>query len=145
MQLDLYRSWVPWRDEFSGNLAVFCSDERFVAPTFEFLQRRLDMERCDLVVVAGGPAFIVQEEVALNERLELLLKAHGIKRVALISHEDCGYYKHRYQKLTRDELKEKQLDDLRNAVSMLRQRGLQVRAFFASVENGEVVFEEIGV
>ncbi|MGQ9461743.1 MAG: hypothetical protein ACUVTP_01665 [Candidatus Fervidibacter sp.] len=67
---------------------MFCSDERFVAPTFEFLQRRLDMERCDLVVVAGGPAFIVREEVALIERLELLLKTHEIKCVALISHED---------------------------------------------------------
>lgn len=145
MHLDLYRSWAPWRDEFTGNLAVFCSDERFVAPTFEFLQRRLDMERCDLVVIAGGPAFIVQEEVALNERLELLLKMHEIKRVALVSHEDCGYYKHRYQKLAHDKLKEKQLDDLKNAVIMLQQRGIQARAFFAFVENGEVVFEEVGV
>jgi len=70
-----FRSWTAWRDEFSGNLAVFCSDERFVAATLEFLRRELNMERCDLMVVAGGPAFIAQDEPNLMERLKLLINA----------------------------------------------------------------------
>ncbi len=143
MQGEQFRSWSVWKDEFSGNLTVFCSDERFVNATLEFLRRHLDIERCDLFVVAGGPAFIVQNEPSLIDRLELLIKAHKIKNIVLIAHDDCGYYKHRYQKLSNDELKRKQIDDLKTAMASLRQKGANVRCFFAFVEKGEVVFEEV--
>ncbi|ACX51327.1 hypothetical protein Adeg_0155 [Ammonifex degensii KC4] len=145
MQPERFRSWTLWQDEFSGNLAIFCSDERFVAATLEFLRRGVDMDRCDLVAVAGGPAFVAQEEVALTERLNLLLRAHRIHRIAIIAHDDCGYYKHRYPDASPDELRKRQREDLQAAANRLRQRGIQVRAFFAFVENGEVVFEEVPI
>jgi len=143
MDLQRFRSWAPWKDEFSGNLAVFCSDERFVAATLEFLRRGLDMERCDLIVVAGGPAFIPQSEAPLLERLDLLIKAHKIERVVLIAHDDCGYYKHRYPKLPPEKLRQQQREELLTAVSALRQKGIKAQAFFAFVDNGEVMFEEV--
>ena len=143
MDLQQFRSWAPWKDEFSGNLAVFCSDERFVAATLEFLRRGLDMERCDLLVVAGGPAFIPQSELSLIECLNLLIEAHKIKRVVLIAHDDCGYYKHRYSKLAPEKLRQQQHKDLLAAVSALRQKGIKVHAFFAFVDSSEVVFEEV--
>jgi carbonic anhydrase len=138
-----FRSWATWKDEFSGNLAVFCSDERFVAATLEFLRRGLDMERCDLLVVAGGPAFIPQSEPSLIERFELLIKAHKIERVALIAHDDCGYYKHRYPQLAPEKLRQQQHKDLLAALSALRQKGIKAQAFFAFVDGGDVVFEEV--
>ncbi|MEJ7613358.1 MAG: carbonic anhydrase [Candidatus Fervidibacter sacchari] len=143
VDLQRFRSWATWKDEFSGNLAVFCSDERFVAATLEFLRRGLDMERCDLLVVAGGPAFIPQSEVPLLERLDLLIKAHKIERVVLIAHDDCGYYKHRYPKLVPERLRQQQREDLLAALSALRQKGIKAQAFFAFVDSGEVVFEEV--
>jgi len=143
VDLQRFRSWATWKDEFSGNLAVFCSDERFVAATLEFLRRGLDMERCDLLVVAGGPAFIPQSEVPLLERLDLLIKAHKIERVVLIAHDDCGYYKHRYPKLAPERLRQQQREDLLAALSALRQKGIKAQAFFAFVDSGEVVFEEV--
>lgn len=138
-----FRSWTDWKNEFSGNLAIFCSDERFANATLEFLRRHLDIERCDLFVVAGGPAFLTQNESSLVERLELLLRAHKIKTVALISHEFCGYYSHRYSDLDLDDLRRKQLEDLSKAAALLRQMGVNAYAFFAYVENGEIVFEEV--
>ena len=136
-----FRSWAAWRDEFSGNLAVFCSDERFVTATLEFLRRAMDMERCDLMVVAGGPAFIAQDEPNLMERLKLLVSAHRLQRIALITHADCGYYKHRYG----NEAAQKQREELLAAMQRLRQQlsGVEVRGFWALVEGGEVVFEEL--
>nr|WP_169302514.1 hypothetical protein [Ammonifex degensii] len=98
-----------------------------------------------MVAVAGGPAFVAQEEVALTERLNLLLRAHRIHRIAIIAHDDCGYYKHRYPDASPDELRKRQREDLQAAANRLRQRGIQVRAFFAFVENGEVVFEEVPI
>ncbi len=101
------------------------------------------MERCDLLVVAGGPAFIPQSEPPLIERLDLLIKAHKIDRVVLIAHDDCGYYKHRYPKLAPDKIRQQQRDDLLVALSALKQRGIKAQAFFAFVDSGEVVFEEV--
>jgi len=142
--MERFRSWATWKDEFSGNLAVFCSDERFVAATLEFLRRHLDIDRCDLMVVAGGPAFIPQNEAALMERLDLLIKAHEIKQVIIVAHEDCGYYKHRHRELQPEALERKQRDDLLAARKMLQAKGIQARAFFAFVEDGDIVFEEVG-
>ncbi|MCS7193205.1 MAG: hypothetical protein NZ937_09535 [Armatimonadetes bacterium] len=141
--MERFKSWVAWRDEFSGNLAIFCSDERFAAATLEFLRRHLEIDRCDLMVVAGGPAFIPQNETALIERLELLLKAHEIKQVIIIAHDDCGYYKHHHKRLSPQMLKEKQRDDLLTALKAFQAKVIRARAFFAFVENGEVIFEEI--
>jgi carbonic anhydrase len=143
VDLQRFRSWALWKDEFSGNLAVFCSDERFIAVTLEFLRRGLDMERCDLFVVAGGPAFIPQSELPLIERLNLLIEAHKIKRVVLIAHDDCRYYKHRYPKLAPEKLRQQQHNDLLAAVSALKQKGIKVQAFFAFIDSSEVVFEEV--
>ncbi len=101
------------------------------------------MERCDLLVVAGGPAFIPQSELPLIECLDLLIKAHKVERVVLIAHDDCGYYKHRYPKLAPEKLRQQQRDDLLVALSALKQRGIKAQAFFAFVDSGEVVFEEV--
>jgi len=101
------------------------------------------MERCDLFVVAGGPAFIPQSELPLIERLNLLIEAHKIKRVVLIAHDDCRYYKHRYPKLAPEKLRQQQHNDLLAAVSALKQKGIKVQAFFAFIDSSEVVFEEV--
>ncbi len=143
MQTERFRSWALWKDEFTGNLAIFCSDERFVNATLEFLRRHLGIDRCDLMVVAGGPVFIPKNETALMEKLDLLLKAHEIKQVVLIAHDDCGYYKHHYKELLSRALKEKQRDDLLTAVKEIQAKGVQAKAFFAFVDRGEVVFEEV--
>ncbi|MCX7643339.1 MAG: hypothetical protein N2116_05995 [Armatimonadetes bacterium] len=143
MQAERFKSRVPWKDGFSGNLTVFCSDERFVMATLEFLRRHLEIDRCDLMVVAGGPAFIPQNETALLERLDLLLKAHEIKQVVLIAHDDCGYYKHQHKGLSPQMLKEKQRQDLLAALEAIKAKGVQARAFFAFVDGGDIVFEEV--
>ncbi len=136
-----FRSWTPWRDEFSGNLAVFCSDERFALATLEFLRRALDIERCDLMVVAGGPAFIAQNEPNLMERLNLLVNAHHIRRIVLVTHADCGYYKSRYGA----EAAERQRRDALNALKQLRHQwgNMEVQCFWAAVSMGDIVFTEL--
>lgn len=140
-----FESRVAWKDEFSGNLAIFCSDERFVKATLEFLDEFLKFERCDLFVVAGSVAFIAQNESPLMERLELLIKAHKIKNVVLITHENCGYYKNKYSELSTEKIKKKQLEDLIFSASKLREMGQNVLAFSVSVKDGKIVFEEFKI
>lgn len=132
-----------FNDTFSGNLAIFCSDERFVKATFEFLEEDLQVKTCDLLVIAGGPIFITQGEQNLIERLELLLNSHNIKTVLLISHENCGYYKHLYPNLSPLELKNLQFEDLKKALKFLKEKNIEGKAFFAYVEGDQILFKEI--
>ena len=127
---------------FTGNIAVFCSDERFAEATLEFL-KSIGVENADLLVVPGGPAFIAQGETAIVERLELLIREHRAKRVILIAHDDCGYYKHRYPHLSSDRRREVELGDLRKAVEVVKRYGVEVKAYFARLEGNTVVFEEV--
>ncbi len=144
MQLEKFASSVPWKNEFSGKLAIFCSDERFVPATLEFLRQHLDIGQCDFIVVPGGATFITQGEGALTERLELLVKAHQLKWVIMIAHDDCGYYKNYHKGLEIEMLRQKQRDDLLQAMRVLQEKGLRSQAFFAYVESGAVTFQEIG-
>jgi len=124
-------------------LAVFCSDERFVSASLEFLRQILKTDRFDLIALPGAPAFIAQSERSLIERLKLLLGAQRIKRVVLIAHEDCGYYKNQYPGLPFDEIRQKQLDDLSKATEFLKDAGVDFCAFFAFVERNEIVFDRV--
>ena len=45
------------KNKFSGTLAVFCSDERFVKKTLEFAYKSFGIRNCDLMSVPGGPVF----------------------------------------------------------------------------------------
>lgn len=133
----------PFINRFSGNLAIFCSDERFIQATLDFLKKDLGVETSDLMVIAGGPAFILKQESSLIERLNLLIYAHQIKRVIIISHENCGYYKHHYPNLNSETLKKLQIEDLKKSLIFLKERGLKAQAFLAYVEKDQIFFKEI--
>ncbi len=92
-----------FNDSFSGNMAVFCSDERFAGATLSFLENIFGNNRFDLVSVPGGPAFISKDEPVLMKHIELLIEEHKILNVILISHEDCGYYKKNYKSMPEKE------------------------------------------
>jgi carbonic anhydrase len=80
-------------NNFSGNLAVFCSDERFIESNLAFLRNSLKIKQSDLFSIPGGVAFIAKNESNLLDRLGILVEAHSITQIILISHSDCGYYK----------------------------------------------------
>lgn len=137
--------WVveqPFREGFSGNLAVFCSDERFVSATLEFLRYGLNIERCDLLVLPGGPAFIAEKNTAFVARVKFLLEHHNLKRILLITHEDCGHYKAREKGRAAHALHQQQDDEVRAAARLLAQEcpGVRIEAFMVKREAAGFVF-----
>ena len=62
------------KNKFSGTLAVFCSDERFVKRTMEFAYKSLGTSICDMIAVPGGPVFIADKEKSLLDGLKFLVK-----------------------------------------------------------------------
>jgi hypothetical protein len=124
-----------YNEEFSGRLAVICSDERFVGPTLKFLDEELKIESCDLIILPGGPEFIFNGEAEFLNRMDLLVKAHGIKEIILISHEDCGYYNKCFSGSAKDTIDKKILDDLKAAVKKLEELypGSSVRGYYCEI------------
>jgi hypothetical protein len=137
--------WQPYRDESCGNLAVFCSAERFVTATLEFLRRSLGLDRCDLLVLPGGPAFIAEKNAPFVGRLKFLVTEHALKRIILVTHEECAYYRSRDHDLTPEALKARQCDEAAAAAGLLERSfpGLSAEAILAGRDAWGFVFTRL--
>jgi carbonic anhydrase len=128
---------------FSKNLAIFCSDERFTKASINFLKTKLKIKVCDLFVVPGGVAFLINRERNLIHRLSLLTKLHNIKQIVIISHSDCGYYKTQFCNI--NYVEQKQINDLKQSVKILKKMfcNVSVKTFFVKHKNSKIIFKEI--
>ena len=72
----------------------------------------------------------------LRRRLEMLVRSHGIRRVVLIAHENCGWYRARKLGPFTLDLKARQLADLRRARARLEEwfGDAAVETYFARLE-----------
>jgi hypothetical protein len=134
-----------FKDEVTGNAAVFCSDERFVEASLSFLKDTLGIKSCDLIVTAGGPAFINAGTVSLMDNLKLLHEEHKLKRLVLISHEDCKYYSNKFKNLDVDKVIEQQVKDLIIARQKLPDLlpDMKTEIYFAALSNGKITFNSL--
>lgn len=114
---------------FSGKLAIFCSDERFVKANLAFLKNYLKIKRSDLIVLPGGPEFIVNNKSNLLDRLTILVKAHQIEEIILISHSDCGYYNINFNSSSKEEILKKQFNDVQKAIHKLKKLFISITAY----------------
>lgn len=81
-------------------LVIHCSDHRFQAAFYEFLNLKLNLdENYDLLVLPGGPQCLTLVEYLPKfswagwKWFRFLVDAHDLKRLILIQHQDCGWYK----------------------------------------------------
>ncbi len=81
-------------------LVVHCSDHRFQAAFYEFLNLKLNLnENYDLLVLPGGPQCLTLVEYLPKfswagwKWVRFLLDSHDLKRLILIQHQDCAWYK----------------------------------------------------
>jgi len=95
----LYRSPLPFSPDPSPALALYCSDSRFDEHSAKFITDHLGHAAFDLFVVPGGAAWLVWDwrdfstQRIAREQVAFLVEAHQVKRVVLIAHEDCGFYR----------------------------------------------------
>lgn len=147
----LYTSSLPWNAEHGSTLAVYCSDNRFGGPTEEFLQRYLGVGQIDRFIVCGGPAWLVLREDTLREyevarkSLHFLVEHHGLRRILLVAHQDCGFYKALRPEASEAERRILQEADLQEAARVLSAwfAGISVAAYYATVVEGKVIFKGV--
>ena len=137
----------PFEHERIGAAAVYCSDGRYGEQMDEFLHKSLGLPRYDRVAVPGGAACLAgytlafQEAMAVEKQLSFLIKDHQLKRVVLIAHEGCGFYKHIHR--GDHPLEDLQRADLQKAAEQIRlwDTKLSIEAYFAHKSQGKVAFD----
>ena len=135
-------------------LAVYCSDHRLQAGIREFLDENLDLRaNYDSLVVPGGPQCLVEVGAlpkfawAGRKWSRALIRLHSLKRMILIAHHDCGWYRwlEDYQPL-RNPVRRGQEEDLRAARRALSQLSpdLAVELFYAGWDSsGAMTVESV--
>lgn len=135
-------------------LVVHCSDHRFQAGIREFLNRGLNLgENYDLLIIPGGPQCLTLVEYlpkfswAGTRWFRYLLENHDLKRLILIAHQDCGWYKSLPLHLhSSRNPRERQEEDLRRAHRSLMKdfSELQIELYYAGWDgNDHVVVDSI--
>jgi hypothetical protein len=127
--------------------AVYCSDGRFGEQMDEFLHAGLNLPRYDRVAVPGGAACMAGhvlasfEKAAMERQLEFLVREHQLRRVVLIAHDGCAFYKNLW--LTTRTVEQQQLADIQMAADLIRlwNSALEVEAYFARVVTDRIAFE----
>jgi carbonic anhydrase-like protein len=83
----------------ASTLVVCCSDHRFQTGIQEFLSEGLRIENYDLLAIPGGPQCLTLVEYLPKfswagwRWTRFLLEAHELKRLILVAHQDCGWYR----------------------------------------------------
>jgi hypothetical protein len=147
-----YKSPLPYDEHRIRAAAVYCSDGRVGEHFDDFLQNGLNLPRYDRVALPGGPASLAGysdstiESQAVMDELHFLVEAHGLKRVILIQHEGCAFYRMRLG-LDGEALKRIQDDDLSRAAQVIHEHtGLEkIEGYFASRTEGGIHFRRVPI
>jgi hypothetical protein len=133
-------------------LVVHCSDHRFQAGIREFLDRGLHLgDNYDLLIIPGGPQCLTLVEYLPKfswvggKWFRYLVEKHELKRLILIAHQECGWYRSLPLHLhTSTTPRERQEEDLRRAHRALMKDfpELQVELYYAGWDGADHVSVE---
>ena len=122
----MYQSRCEWREARSPTLVIACADGRWRDHIEDFATKGLDIGAgYDLLMVPGGAEPLALADLVpkdfnfLRRRLDMLVSSHGIRRIVLIAHENCGWYRQRKLGPITIDLRARQLADLRQARARL--------------------------
>ncbi len=77
-----------------NSLLVACSDGR-VRQALDDLQGRLHIEDADRLLMPGGPLVLTRtgaERRVARDAVSVIVAGHDIRRIVLVSHQDCLAY-----------------------------------------------------
>jgi len=141
--LAVYQSRAEWREERSPTLVIACADGRWRDHIEDFAANALKIDPAyDLLMVPGGAEPLALADLIpkdfnfLRRRLDLLVRSHGIGRIILIAHENCGWYRERKIGPFTLDLKARQLADLRQARARMKEwfGDVAIEMYYARVD-----------
>ena len=135
-------------------LVVHCSSSRFQAGLHDFLNQGLNLRsNYDLLVIPGGPQCLTLIEYLPKfswagwKWFRFLVETHELKRLILIAHQDCSWYKDLPLHLhTASDARQRQEEDLHRAKAKLTKEfpHLRVDLYYATGDpSGHVTVEAV--
>ena len=126
-----------------------CIDFRFRKALNDFIENELNLYDVDLKTDGGGVKKIVEEGPIRDwifANYQIAFDLHGVERVILINHQDCGAYggSQAFQG-EEDEIAKHEIQ-LRHATSVIRAKfpTKQIEAYLALINSdGEVSFKKV--
>ncbi|MCK9567361.1 hypothetical protein M0R72_00240 [Candidatus Pacearchaeota archaeon] len=143
---------MKFDDTHPEALVIQCSDGRYT-PIVAELMRSNGIERYDVMAMPGGPALldmasasILQSEACKNGT-SFLVKGHGIKKIWLLAHAGCGFYKNALNGMPSQSIIDRQNNDLQRAANWLRtiNPALIVAATYIEHSNGLAIFRNVAI
>ena len=135
-------------------VVVHCGDHRFQQGFREFLAEGLGLGSYALLAIPGGGHFCAMEQLqpkfakAGLQSLKFLVKRTAARRIILIGHDDCLFFKEQLQFFfTEADLNQKQISNLKRARQMVQESFARtaVELFFADTGlDGSLQFRYIG-
>jgi hypothetical protein len=122
-----------------GALLIACSDGRLTG-VLDALQQELGVEDCERMLVPGGPLALTRtgaERRVARECVAFIVETRAVRRVVLVSHQDCLSYERQLGGLGFDQ-RSILARDLRRARASLEDehRGIDVDCFVVPWEEG---------
>jgi carbonic anhydrase len=152
----LSKTYYTLMDPHPLAVVTACGDPRFQRPFKYFTREELGLQRRDFVpikIAGGGSAILAHpqqlkdEFVSLVRQIRFYISHFGsIRRVILIGHEDCGFYR---GISGLEGLADKEREDLPVAMNMLRQSidlHIVIEAYYAKfvdLEKTQITFQEV--
>lgn len=144
-----FKSTLKLRGAETDTLVVHCSDHRYQLVVFEFLNKGLELNgNYELLALPGGPQCMTLVEYmpkfswVLTRWVRHLVDSLELKRMILIAHQDCGWYKQLpFHLFGLDNPRKRQEDDLKRVRSSLARDFPQIRVdlYFASLDGANQV------
>jgi carbonic anhydrase len=143
-----FSATTPFSKAYPKALAVYCSDGRFTRAVEELL-KSLGEDRLDTLTMPGGAGAIDLrtshhggDRAALIRSASFLMDSHDVKRVVLLTHSECGYYRRQYPMLPADEMGKRQVEDLHTAAKWFQshQPEVIVSTYFIHVQGQRIRF-----
>jgi hypothetical protein len=149
----LYRAKSTRRDCANEAVVVHCSDHRFQDGFREFISEGLGLSAYAPLTIPGGGHFSSIEHLQPKlakvgmQSLKFLIEKTGARRVILIGHEDCLFFKSHVQfEFTETNLTDKQIASLRRGAHLIAERFPRnpVESYFVSADSaGSLTFMRI--
>lgn len=153
----VFRSTLPIPQPGKADtLVIMCNSWEWRRHTQEFLATALHITEYDQVAIPGGvqwlalPDILPKHNKVARWMTEYLVRKHNLSRVVCIAHEDCSAYEDHStlgaiaHVVTGKSVFDHQIDQLRSAARVITESlGVPVELYYASSENGAVVFHKV--
>jgi len=132
-------------------VVIHCSDPRYQHHFQEFLEKHLGLDNYGLLAVPGGHQFLTLVDYLPKfswagwRWVKFLMDIAKPRRVILIAHHDCLWYRDGRFSLHRGDVRERQVQDLKRVQAAVAERfpEVAVELYFARLEGDQASFEPV--